>query len=119
VHVAFDGEPAWQLFDGDFQRDWKDSVPIEPDALITSGARATPLPLDEVRMPPSPWWTNRPGQCQRFAADALRQAASSGAELKDLALPKNKAGRTVVNAVSVLRALRSHQADVELLQGAA
>ena len=45
-----------------------------------------------------------------FATDALRQAALIGADLKDLALPKDKAGRTVVNAASVLRVLRSHQA---------
>ena len=44
-----------------------------------------------------------------FAADALRAAAVLGAELKDLALPKDKAGRTMVNAASVLRVLRSHQ----------
>ena len=122
VHVAFDGEPAWQLFDGYYQRDWKDSVPIEPDALITSrpdgtpAPRDTPLALDEVPIvrvlnagialvdqPPRPMPAG-------FAADALRQAASIGAELKDLALPKDKAGRTVVNAASVLRVLRSHQA---------
>ena len=122
VHVAFDGEPAWQLFDGYYQRDWKDSVPIEPDALIASRAdgtpapRATPLALNEVPIvrvlnagialvdqPPRPMPAG-------FAADALRQAASIGAELKDLALPKDKAGRTVVNAASVLRVLRSHQA---------
>ncbi len=36
VHVVFDGEPAWRLFDGYYQRDWKDSVPIEPEALIAS-----------------------------------------------------------------------------------
>ena len=45
-----------------------------------------------------------------FAADALRLAASIGSELKDLALPKDKAGRTVVNAASVLRVLRSLRA---------
>jgi hypothetical protein len=122
VHIAFDGEPAWQLFDGYYRRDWKDSVPIEPDALITSrpdGAptpRDTPLALDEVPIvrvltagialvdqPPRPMPAG-------FAADALRQAASIGAELKDLALPKDKAGRTMVNAASVLRVLRTHQA---------
>jgi hypothetical protein len=122
VYVVFDGEPAWRLFDGYYQRDWKDSVPVEPDALITEGAdgtpaaRETPLGLDEVpivrvlnagvalvdeaprAMPAG------------FAADALRQAASIGAELKDLVLPKDKAGRTVVNAASVLRVIRSIQA---------
>ena len=40
VNVAFDGEHAWRLFDGYYQRDWKDSVPIEPDALIASRANS-------------------------------------------------------------------------------
>ncbi len=44
-----------------------------------------------------------------FAADALRAAASLGAELKDLALPKDKAGRTLVNAASVLRIIRNYR----------
>jgi hypothetical protein len=122
VHVAFDGEPAWRLFDGYYQRDWKDSVPVEPDALIASrpdgtlAPRDVPLALDEVPIvrvlnagvalvdqPPRPMPAG-------FATDALRQAALIGADLKDLALPKDKAGRTVVNAASVLRVLRSHQA---------
>ena len=34
AYVAFDGEPAWQLFEGYYQRDWKDSIPVETDALI-------------------------------------------------------------------------------------
>jgi len=28
VHIAFDGEPAWTVFDAYYQRDWKDSVPV-------------------------------------------------------------------------------------------
>ena len=122
VHVTFDGEPAWRLLDGYYQRDWKDSVPIETDALITlrpdgtPAPRDTPLALDEVPIvrvlnagialvdqPPRPMPAG-------FAADALQQATSIGAELKDLVLPKDKAGRTVVNAASVLRVIRSHQA---------
>ena len=39
VYVAFDGEPAWTLFDGYYQRDWKDSVPVEPDALVAQRRR--------------------------------------------------------------------------------
>ena len=104
VLVAFDGEPAWRLFDGYYQRDWKDSVPIEPDALIASrpdgrlAPRDAPLALDEVPIvrvlnagvalvdqPPRPMPAG-------FAADALRQAAVIAAERKDLALPKDKAG---------------------------
>jgi hypothetical protein len=41
-----------------------------------------------------------------FATEALRQASLLGAQLKDLALPKDKAGRTVVSARSVLRVIR-------------
>jgi hypothetical protein len=122
VHIAFDGEPAWALFDGYYQRDWKDSVPVASNALITErkGAepvvREGPLPLDEIPIvrvlnaglalvdePARPMPAG-------FAADALRTASALGAELKDLALPKDKAGRIVVNAASVLRVLRNHQA---------
>jgi len=122
VYVAFEGEPAWHMFDGYYQRDWKESVPVETEALVAArpggelAARDAPLALDEVPIvrvlnagvtlvdePPRPAPAG-------FAADALRQAAALGAELKDLALPKDKAGRTVVNAASVLRVIRTHQA---------
>jgi len=42
------------LFDGHYQRDWRDSVAIEPDALVTveadrgEVARTAPLALEEV-----------------------------------------------------------------------
>ncbi|WP_424140178.1 hypothetical protein [Roseomonas chloroacetimidivorans] len=122
VTIAFDGQAAWTLFDGYYQRDWKDSVPVEPEALVThqpdgrAAARDTPLALEEVPIvrvlkaglalvDEAP----RPAP-SGFAAEALRQAAALGAELKDLTLPKDKAGRTVITAASVLRILRSHQA---------
>ncbi len=122
IYVAFDGEPAWKLFGGYYQRDYGDSVPVEPDALVVqradgaSAARDTPLELEEVPIvrvlqagvalvdqPPRP---SPPG----FAADALRSAAALGAELKDLALPKDRSGRTVVNAAAALRVIRSFRA---------
>ncbi|HEX5327708.1 MAG TPA: phospholipase D family protein [Acetobacteraceae bacterium] len=121
VHVVFDGEPAWALFGDYYRRDWRDSIPVEPDALVSTRdgetvSRDTPLALEEVPIvrvmnagvalvdqPPRPAPTG-------FAGDALRTAAALGAELKDLALPKDKAGRTVVNAASVLRVIRTHQA---------
>ena len=122
LYVAFDGEPAWAVFDGYYARDWKDSVPVEPDALVTerSGggrvARETALALDEVpivrvlhagvALVDPPARAVPPG----FAGDALRTAAAIGAELRDLVLPKDKAGRTMVSAASVLRVLRTHQA---------
>ena len=122
VYVAFDGEPAWRVFDGYYQRDWRDSIPVEADALVVQradGARAardTPLELDEVpivrvtkagvvledeaprSVPPG------------FAVDALRSAAALGAELKDLALPKDRNGRTMVDATTALRVIRSFRA---------
>lgn len=122
VHVAFEGEAAWTVFDGYYQRDYGDSVPVLPDALVTErshgerSARDAPLALEEVpivrvlnaglALVDPPARPSPPG----FAGDALRTAASLGAELRDLALPKDKAGRTVVNAASVLRVLRTHQA---------
>jgi hypothetical protein len=123
VHVAFDGDPTWTLFEGYYQRDWKDSVPVAPDALIAQGPagapprpRETPLALEEIPivrvLNAGLAIVDQPGRPMPagFAADALRAAAALGAELKDLALPKDRAGRTVVNAGSILRVLRSHQA---------
>jgi len=122
VYVAFDGAAAFDMFSTYYTRDWKDAVPVEPDALIAQRPgeapteRKTPLGLDEVpivralsagvALVDQPARPMPPG----FAADALRSAATIGAELKDLALPKDKAGRTVINATSVLRVLRTHQA---------
>jgi hypothetical protein len=122
VYVAFDGDPARLLFDGYYQRDWKDSVPVETDALVAqradgaTAARQTPLALEEVPIvrvlkagvalvddAPRP-------MPQGFTTDQMRTAAALGAELKDLALPKDRAGRTVVNAASVLRVLRAFRA---------
>jgi len=122
ILVVFDGEPAWRLFDSYYQRDWKDSVPVATDVLIAAGAggaptaREAPLMLEDVPIvralsagvalvdqPPRPAPTG-------FAAEALRQASALGAELKDLVLPKDKTGRTVVNAGTMLQVIRSHRA---------
>lgn len=123
VFVTFDGEAAWSLFDGYYQRDWRDSIPVEADALVirhpdsaAPAAREAPLALEEVpivrvlkagvALVDQPARPVPPG----FAADALRTAAALGAELKDLTLPKDRAGRTVVNAAAVLRVIRSFRA---------
>lgn len=122
VIVAFDGQAAWDEFDRYYDRDSRDSVPVEPDALITAradgsrAARESPLALEEVPIvrvlqaglalvddAPRPVPAG-------FAADALRAAAVLGAEPKDLALPKDRAGRTAINAASMLRVIRGHHA---------
>ncbi len=122
IHVAFDGLAAWSVFENYYERDWKDSVPVEPDALVTERAggervaRESALALEEVpivrvlkaglALVDAPARAMPPG----FATDALRTAATLGAELKDLVLPKDKNGATIVNAASVLRVLRNHRA---------
>jgi hypothetical protein len=122
ILVLFDGEPAWRLYEDYYRRDWKDSIPVAPEALLARGgdgalaARDGPLPLEEVPIvrvlsagvalvdqPPRPAPSG-------FATEALRQAAALGAELKELALPKDKTGRTVVNADAMLRIIRTHRA---------
>src|SRR5215467_14566620 len=122
ILIVFDDEPARRVFEGYYQRDWKDSVPIAPESLIATdadgalAARDAPLSLEEVPIvralsagialiDPPP----RPAPAG-FAAEALRQASALGAQLKDLALPKDKAGRTVVNAGTVLRVIHTHRA---------
>ena len=122
IIVTFNGQSAWDAFTSYYDRDSQESLPIEPDALIiarpdgSQAAREAPLLFEEVPivrmlkagvalMDDAP----RPIPAG-FAADALRAAAALGAELKDLTLPKDKAGRTVVNAASVLRVIRGHQA---------
>jgi hypothetical protein len=121
VTVVFDGSAAWAQFEGYYQRDWQDSVPVAPDALVSERAdgakvaRDTPLALEEVPivrvLNAGVALVDQPPRAMPagFAADALRGASVLGAELKDLNLPKDKAGRTVVNAASVLRVIRSHQ----------
>ena len=122
ILVRFDGDPAWQLFHDYYQRDWQDSVPVAPDALIAVGPEGTlaprdsPLPLEEVPIvralsagvafidgPPRPAPAG-------FGAEALREASVLGAALKDLALPKDRSGRTVINAGTALRIIRAHRA---------
>ena len=123
VFVAFDGEAAWSLFDGYYQREWRDSVPVESDALVVRRpdggaptARETPLALEEVPivrvLKAGVAVVDEPARPvpAGFAVDALRTAAALGAELKDLALPRDRAGRTVVNAAAVLRVIRSFRA---------
>src|SRR5215467_8105605 len=122
ILIVFDDQPAWRLFEGYYQRDWRDRVPVAPESLVVAAAdgalagRNAPLPLEEVPIvrslsagialiDPPP----RPAPAG-FAAEALRQASVLGAQLKDLALPKDKAGRTVVNAGAVLRVIRTHRA---------
>ena len=121
ILIVFDDEAAWRVFESYYQRDWKDSVPVAPESLIAAdcngalAARDAPLALEEVPIvrvlstgvaliDPPP----RPAPAS-FAAEALQQASALGAQLKDLALPKDKAGRTVVNAGAVLRVIRTHR----------
>ena len=122
IIVAVEGQAAWDEFDRYYERDWRCSLPVEPDALVTAradgsrSARETPLALEEVPIVRAlkaglALVDDAPRSVPAgFAAEALRAAAAFGAELKELALPKDKAGRTVLNAASMLRVIRGHQA---------
>ena len=87
-----------------------------PAADGSRGAREAPLALEEVPIVRAlkaglALVDDAPRSVPAgFAAEALRAAAALGAELKELALPKDKAGRTVLNAASMLRVIRGHQA---------
>src|SRR5208283_5130602 len=121
IIVAFEGKAAWDEFDRYYERDWGCSLPVEPDALVTAradgsrSARETPLALEEVPIVRAlkaglALVDEAPRSVPAgFAAEAMRAAAALGAELKELALPKDKAGRTVLNAASMLRVIRGHQ----------
>ena len=102
ILIVFDDEAAWRVFESYYQRDWKDSVPVAPESLIAAdcngalAARDAPLPLEEVPIvrvlstgvaliDPPP----RPAPAS-FAAEALQLASALGAQLKDLALPKER-----------------------------
>jgi len=44
ILIVFDDEPAWRLFEGYYQRDWKDSVPVAPESLTA----ATPVRIRQA-----------------------------------------------------------------------
>ena len=122
ILTVFDGTGAWELFAEYYRRDCKDSVSVDAELLVLPrpdggwGARTTPLALEEVPVvraldarvavvdqPPAPMPAG-------FAMDALRNMAALGAELRDLSLPQDKNGCTMVNAGTVVRVIRAHQA---------
>lgn len=98
ITVALDGEPAWRMFDSYYQRDWQESVPVEPDALLSvkpdgePASRDRPLALEEVPIvrvlkAGLALVDEAPRRAPAgFAAEVLRCAAALGAELKDCAL---------------------------------
>jgi hypothetical protein len=123
ILTVFDGTVAWELFAEHYHRDCQDSVPVDADLLVLPAAdgaftaRTSPLALEEVPIvraldarvavvdaPPAAVPVG-------FGPETLRAAAALGAELRNLNLPKDKNGCSVVNAASVLRVFRAHRAQ--------
>ena len=122
VYVSFTGENAWKIFDDYYQRDWDESAPIDADLLVApagdgEGATARTRPVELTDVPiarvikagaviiEEPARSTTPD----FTTEAIREAEKLGAELRELNLPKTKAGQTMINATSLLRAIRLHQ----------
>src|SRR5215471_19472244 len=38
ILIMFDSEPAWRLFEGYYQRDWQESVPVAAETLVAADA---------------------------------------------------------------------------------
>ena len=122
VYISFDGEKAWSEFERYYQRDWCESCPVDADLLVVKNAagepqaRSGPVELMEtplarviragtvIREEPARYQALEP------TLAALREAERLGAELKEIPLPKSKSGHTVVDAQTLVRVLRQHQA---------
>ena len=122
VYISFDGEKAWSEFERYYQRDWRESCPVDADLLVVRNAagepqaRSGPVELMEtplarviragtvIREEPARYEALEP------TLAALREAERLGAELKEIPLPKSKSGHTVVDAQTLVRVLRQHQA---------
>ncbi len=121
VYISFDGEKAWLEFERYYQRDWRESCPVDADLLVVRNvageAQARPGPLELMETPLARMiraGTVIREEPARFEAlepslAALRDAERLGAELKEIPLPKSKSGHTIVDAQTLVRVLRQHQ----------
>ncbi len=122
VYISFDGQKAWTEFERYYQRDWRESCPVDADLLVVRNpagepqARSVPVELIEtplarviragtvIREEPPPFEALEP------TLAGLREAERLGAALKEISLPKSKSGHTIVDAQTLVRVLRQHQA---------
>jgi len=122
IYIAFEGEKAWSEFERYYQRDWRESCPIDADLLVvstpTGETKPRTAPVDLIETPlarvirAGVVIREEPPRAQALEPTlaALREAEKLGAELKEIALPKSKSGHTVVDAQTLVRVLRQHQA---------
>ncbi len=122
IYIAFDGENAWFEFERYYQRDCRESCPIDADLLVVKNpqgeAQARTGPVDLIETPlarvirAGTVIREEPARAEALEPTlaALREAEKLGAELKEIPLPKSKSGHTVVDAQTLVRVLRHHQA---------
>ena len=122
IYVSFEGERAWGEFDRYYQRGWRESCPIDADLLIVRAAGGEPQarsrPVDLIETPlarvirAGTVIRDEPVRVEALepSVSALREAEKLAAELKEIPLPKTKTGHTIVDAQTLTRVLRQHQA---------
>lgn len=122
VYIAFDGTKAYDSFSEYFERDYKESDAIDADLIVIevpdappeprkSGVDLNDTPVARVVKAGAVILEEAPRSVSTgFTAEAIKEAEKLGAELRDLNLPKTKSGQTMINAQSLVRAIRQHQA---------
>ncbi len=121
IYLSFDGESAWHAFETYYQRDWAESAPVDADLIVTrsadgkAAARTSSVELSDVPIAR----ILKAGVVIReeaprammsdFGVSALREAEKLGSELRDLSLPRSRSGQTVVDAGTLVKALRHLQ----------
>jgi len=121
IYVAFDGDEAWSTFNEYYQRDWAESAPVDADLIVTKtvgggfAPRTASIDLQDVPVAR----VLKAGVVIReeaaravsdgFSAASLREAETIGTELRELSLPRSRTGQTVIDAGSLVKAIRQLQ----------
>jgi hypothetical protein len=119
-----DSEADYQRFLDYYAENQARSDPIDADLLVVTaddGAADLNVPADPVPLQHVPCFrflkaqgviieTPRPPVIPDLSAAALREAGALGAELQQIALDRDRNGRSVISASSFMRAYRAHAA---------
>ncbi len=116
-----DSEADYQRFLDYYAENEARADPIDADLLVLTEDGAADVPADPVPLQDVPCFrflkaqgaiteTPRPPVMPDLSAAALREAGALGADLQQIALDRDRNGRTVISASSFMRAYRAHAA---------
>lgn len=123
VIITFDDPAAWQVFEEYYQRDYKQSVPVENEILIgvsptertgQANIRTDPLPYEDVpivraiRAGLTHVEQGGISMPNDFSATALRMAQRLRQELENVPLPLSRKGIALVTPKTVSTFLHTH-----------